>query len=79
MPTSQSKPVLLDNTVLSNFALVNQTNLVLQLWLKCSTTVDAWREYQSEVVLGYLPKDIWETLLRINLTEKENGIAQQLL
>ena len=66
MSTSQPDPILLDNTVLSNFALVKQTDLVLQLWPDCNTTADAWREYQAGVALGYLPKETWTAIPRIN-------------
>jgi len=79
MPTSQSKPVLLDNTVLSNFALVNRTDIVMNLWPHCSTTVDAWREFQSGIALGYLPKESWGGLPQIELNESDQGIAQQFL
>ena len=79
MPTSQPAPILFDNTVLSNFALVKQTDLVLQLWPDSSTTADAWREYQAGVALGYLPKETWNALPRIQLNDTEDEIAQQLV
>jgi predicted nucleic acid-binding protein len=79
MPTSQPNPILLDNTVLSNFALVKRTDLVLQLWPHCSTTADTWREYQAGVALGYLPKETWTTLPRTELNETEEKIARQLV
>ena len=78
MSASQSDPILLDNTVLSNFALVKQSDLVLRLWPDCNTTADAWREYQAGVALGYLPKDTWTALPRIKLNETEDKIAQKL-
>jgi predicted nucleic acid-binding protein len=40
--------------------------------------MDVWREYQSGVALGYLPKETWETLPHVELTETEQQIAQQL-
>ena len=79
MLTSQPKPVFLDNTVLSNFALVNRTDLVLRLWPQCTTTVDAWQEFQSGVALGYLPKETWETLPLVDLTDAEHRVAQQFV
>ena len=79
MSTSQPDPILLDNTVLSNFALVKQTDLVLLLWPDCTTTTDAWRECQAGVALGYLPKETWTALPRIKLNETEDKIAQQLV
>lgn len=56
MPTSKPKLILLDNTVLSNFAIVNRTDIVLRLWNASSTTPDAWQEFQSGFALGYLPQ-----------------------
>jgi predicted nucleic acid-binding protein len=79
MPTTQPALILFDNTVLSNFALVKQTDLVLQLWPDSSTTVDAWGEYQAGVALGYLPKETWTALPRIKLNDTEVKIAQQLV
>ena len=79
MPTSRPAPILLDNTVLSNFALVKQTDLVLQLWPDCTTTADAWREYQAGVALGYLPKETWTAIPQIKLNETEDKIAQQFV
>jgi len=75
---SQPDTVLLDNTVLSNFALVKRTDLVLQLWPHSSTTANAWREYQAGVALGYLPKETWTALPLIYLNKTENKVAQQL-
>ena len=79
MPPSRPVLILLDNTVLSNFALVKQTDLVLQLWTNCSTTANAWREYQASVALAYLPKETWTALPRIKLNDTEVKIAQQLV
>jgi hypothetical protein len=54
MPTSQSKPVLLDNTVLSNFALVKRTDLIRHLWDNCSTRGSA--HIWDKTVRGSVPK-----------------------
>ena len=78
MPTSQSKPILLDNTVLSNFSLVKRTDIVLRLWNNCSTPPDAWREDQSGVAIGHRPREAWESLALIELTEAEIELTKQL-
>lgn len=78
MPTAQSRPILLDNTVLSNFAVVKRADIVLQLWNACSTTPDAWQEFQFGIALGHLPGDAWKTIALTELTEPERAIAKQL-
>jgi predicted nucleic acid-binding protein len=78
LPSLQPRPILLDNTILSNFALVKRAEIVLNLWPNCSTTMDAWVECRSGISLGYLPKEGWETLHRIELTHTELEIAHQL-
>ena len=50
-----SKPILLDDTVLSNLALVGQMDLVFRLWPeRICTTEDVMREYQVAVQNGIL-------------------------
>ncbi len=51
-----NKPVLLDNTVLSNLAQVNQMELVFHLWQeRVVTTREVWREYEVAARVGKLP------------------------
>ena len=55
--------VLLDNTVLTNLALVNRVDLVIRLWgaAPC-TTAPVLAEYQVGVQSGLLPfiaRDAW--------------------
>jgi predicted nucleic acid-binding protein len=78
MPTAQSRLILLDNTVLSNFAVVKRTDIVLQLWNACSTTPDAWQEFQSGIELGHLPGDAWKMIALTELTDIELEIAKRL-
>ena len=78
MPSSQSNPVLLDNTVLSNFAEVKRTDVVTSLWKTCRTTPDAWREFQAGIAIGRLPKDAWKSLLVTELTDPELDLANRL-
>ena len=79
MPASLPKLVLLDNTVLSNFAEVKRTDIVLSLWKACTTTPDAWRECQSGVAIGRLPEEAWKTLPITRLTPPEQELADRLL
>lgn len=49
------KPRLLDNTVLTNFSLVERLDLVLELWEgRCMTTSAVLAEYQTGVDTGRL-------------------------
>ena len=49
--------VILDNTVLSNFAIVNRPEIVLGLWPGISYTTPAVREeYQSAVHIRAFPR-----------------------
>lgn len=73
-------PVLLDNTVLSNFAFVNRPELVLRLWGdRCSVTTAVLNEYQMGVSLYDLPKTVWDALSILQLEPSEQQLADQLL
>jgi predicted nucleic acid-binding protein len=73
------KPVLLDNTVLTNFSLVDRLDLVLELWEgRCVTTSAVLAEYQAGVDIGRLKPAIWASLLELNLTEEEAAFAERL-
>ena len=78
MLASQSNPVLLDNTVLSNFAEVKRTDVVTGLWKTCCTTQDAWREFQAGVAIDRLPRNAWKTLPVTELTDLELDLANRL-
>ena len=71
--------VLLDNTVLTNFALVGQDNLPLRLWSDAArTTTTAYGEYLAGVATGILPADAWRDLIQITLDEEEGAFASRL-
>jgi predicted nucleic acid-binding protein len=71
--------VLLDNTVLTNFALAGQENLLLRLWPGVArTTTAAFGEYRAGVAAGILPADAWRDLIQITLTEEEDAFAAHL-
>ena len=75
---SQTKLVLLDNTVLSNFAVVQRTDIVLKLWKVVNTTPQAWDEFKSGITLGYVPYDAWKTIALTELAHTELEIADKL-
>ena len=58
-----SRLVLLDNTVLTNFALVYRADLVLDLWGEAGATTQAvMAEYQAGVTARDLAAKAWEDL-----------------
>lgn len=73
-----SKPVLLDNTVLTNFGLINQPYLVLDLWPNACTTREVQAEYQAGVTARLLPLDAWQSLAIVSLTPAEMAFADRL-
>jgi hypothetical protein len=73
-----TRPVLLDNTVLTNFALINRSRLVFDLWGEaCTTTAVVLAEYQKAVKQGLLPADVWQELRVLTLTLNEKTLADQ--
>ncbi len=75
MTSSQSNPVLLDNTVLSNFARIDRHDLVMNLWPSCATTLETWQEFQTGIIIGKLPKNAWKGLSLIELTAVEHEFS----
>jgi len=73
-----SQPVLLDNTVLTNFALIGQPQLVLDLWPDACTTPAVQAEYQVGVTARQLPVDTWQSLATVTLTPTETAFANRL-
>jgi len=74
-----SRLILLDNTVLTNFALVGRPNLVLDLWgADCATTTEVMAEYQAGIVGHGLPAHSWENLTQLTLQPAEQSFADQL-
>jgi predicted nucleic acid-binding protein len=71
--------VVLDNTVLTNFALVGRPELVLNLWgeLAC-TTPAVENEYQVAVAAGLVSATAWADLPVVILTEAEAAFAAEL-
>jgi predicted nucleic acid-binding protein len=78
MPASLPNLVLLDNTVLSNFAQIGRSDLVMSLWAGCSTTMEARQEFLVGLAAGKLPLDVWQDLPLIDLTGVEREFADGL-
>lgn len=76
---TNSGPVLLDNTVLTNFALVGRPDLVFSLWgAKCMTTTAVMSEYKAGVISRGLPADSWKGLVQWTLHPAEQAFADGL-
>lgn len=74
-----TRPVLLDNTVLTNFALVGRTDLVMRLWPTTACTMpSALDEYEAGAASGLLPPNAWAELSVMTLTEEEIAFADSL-
>ncbi|MBU1660836.1 MAG: DUF3368 domain-containing protein [Chloroflexi bacterium] len=67
--------VLLDNTVLTNFAQVEQMDLIRYLWGTPGTTIEVKQEYQHGVSVGKVPSNALDDLNVITLTEQETADA----
>jgi predicted nucleic acid-binding protein len=68
--------VLLDNTILTNFALVGLTPVLRELWGKrVATTEEFLEEYAAGVETGKLPRVDWTYLRTIALSSQEKLLA----
>ena len=73
------RPVVLDNTVLVNFALAKRPDLALQTWPEAiCTTPEVKEEYRQGVSSGVLPESAWSKLPVVELTAEEAGLAERL-
>ena len=74
-----TRPVLLDNTVLTNLALVNRADLAIRLWgAAACTTPSVMAEYQVGAQSGLLPPDAWDSLPVLTCTEDETAFEAGL-
>jgi len=79
MDTGIARPVLLDNTVLTNFALVGEARLVKRLWAtRACTTPATLGEYQAGAASGVVPAEAWANLPLVTLTDQELAFADGL-
>ena len=68
--------VLLDTTILTNFARVGLTQVMTDLWgEQVCTTVDALREYGTGISAAGLAPLAWHQLNILTLTPEEENIA----
>ena len=71
--------IVLDNTVLTNFALLNRADLVMRLWQTAACTTPAVSaEYSIGVSRGLLPSNAWVDLPVVTPTEEESNFASSL-
>ena len=72
--------VVLDNTVLTNFAVVKRSEVVLQLWPTACTTAATLAEYQAGAAryAERLPLSAWSALPIIALTAEEAAFEASL-
>jgi len=71
-------PLLLDNTVLTNFALVGRADLVLGLSTEVATTPAVIAEYVAGVAGHGLPANVWNSLFQLTLQPDEQRFADRL-
>ncbi len=72
-------PVLLDNTALTNFAQVERTDLLEQMWETVGTTIEVRQEYLRGVALGRTPAGAWDALTIFERTDLEHAEATERL
>ena len=66
--------LILDNTVLSNFALVGRAHWLPEIWPGAlATSSAAWDELQAGIRLGRIPESDWSWLVVLTLTRKERA------
>ena len=65
--------VLLDNTVLSNFSIVQRPDLVRAAFVEqVGTTEPAYQEMQDGIAIGKIPPCDWDWLVRVTLAPGES-------
>jgi predicted nucleic acid-binding protein len=70
---------LLDNTVLSNFTVVERADLIqLALGADAATTQIVWDELQAGIDLGKIPPQDWSWLSVLSVTETEQPLYRLL-
>lgn len=70
----------LDNTVMSNFALVGRADWLQRLWPgRLVTSSEAWAELQTGIRLGRVPESNWSWLTVITLTPEERTLCGELV
>jgi predicted nucleic acid-binding protein len=71
--------IILDNTVVSNFAQANLLHMLFSMWNgQIATTTDVFLEYQAGVRVGKLPATGEIQFLMVDLTEQERRFCASL-
>lgn len=71
--------LILDNTVLTNFALVGRSDLVFALIPRgCATTTAVMQEYAQGITSRGLAADAWQNLASLDLSPAEAALADTL-
>ena len=71
--------VLLDATILTNFARVELTSVPIDLWGdQVYTTVEVLREYEVGIRTAGLPTLVWKQVTALRLTDHEQAIAAKM-
>jgi predicted nucleic acid-binding protein len=71
--------ILLDNTVLVNFASVERPDLILDgAFDPVCTTPAVIAEYEAGAAAGRVPEDIWTSLPRVECTAEEDEFVRTL-
>jgi len=72
--------LVLDNTVMSNFALIGRIDWLRELWPDMLvTSEEAWAELQAGVRLGRIPDVDWSWLTILSLTGVECEARDELM
>jgi predicted nucleic acid-binding protein len=71
--------LVLDNTVMSNFALVGRVDWLRDVWPgMLVASEEAWAELQTGVRLGRIPEMDWSWLAVLSLTDVERETGNEL-
>jgi predicted nucleic acid-binding protein len=70
---------LLDNTVLSNFAIVRRTDLLQQAFDEAATASQVLDEYRAGVLIGRVPPIDWSWLPALALNDDEQPLFDRLM
>ncbi len=74
-----TRPVVIDNTVLTNLAIVGRPDLIALIWAgHASTTPEVMDEYRVASEAGLLPTAAWDSLRVVAMTGNEVDAADAL-
>jgi len=74
-----TRRVVIDNTVLTNLAIVGRSDLIALVWAeRACTTPEVMGEYRVAAETGLLPTAAWNSLRVVAMTGDEVGAADAL-